>query len=79
LYKACLCISINIITPVETRRQRTRSGARGIGYPMAPIGTGECGIKTGGNQKERISTQFDVYADGRKEQPFIIYHATEAA
>ena len=31
LYKACLCISINIITPVETHRQRTRSGARGIG------------------------------------------------
>jgi hypothetical protein len=32
LYKACLCISINIITLVETPRQRTRSGARGIGY-----------------------------------------------
>ena len=44
---------------------------------MAPIGTGQCGIKTGGKEKERISTQFVVYADGRKEQPFIIYHATE--
>ncbi len=36
LYKACLCISINIKTLVETPRQRTRSGARGIGY-IAPI------------------------------------------
>ncbi len=32
LYKACLCISINIKTLVETPRQRTRSGARWIGY-----------------------------------------------
>ncbi len=44
---------------------------------LAPKGTGECGIKTGGKEKERISTQFVVYGDGRKDQPFIIYHATE--
>ena len=45
---------------------------------LAPKGTGECGIKTDGKEKERISTQFVVYGDGRKEQPYIIYHATEA-
>ena len=45
---------------------------------LAPKGTGECGIKTDGKEKERISTQFVIYGDGRKEQPYIIYHATEA-
>ena len=44
---------------------------------LAPRGKGECGMKTDGKEKERISTQFVVYGDGRKEQPFIIYHATE--
>ncbi len=41
---------------------------------LAPRGASECAIKTGGKERERISTQFEVYADGRKEMPFIIYN-----
>ena len=44
---------------------------------LPPRGKGECGMKTDGKEKERISTQFVIYGDGRKEQPFLIYHATE--